>query len=301
MNAPRRNRIVLALACVALAVPVGCASSTSGDYSASDDQRSSGKGYTGPAAEAMMSEYSAGRYSAAYRAAKDAMADLEGREKERAMLIAGLSAQAMNQTSDAEFWFRQVERSTDTEIAGRARAGMGLLALNAGDYTRAAALLSTASAQLKGDESARASLFAGQAYEKMNRLDRARTQYLVAMGLAETPALRSNVQAALASLGERGFTVQLGAFASRANADRAVRQYRNDAASLNMGEPRIVEKHGVGAAGNGTLYVVQVGSYKTQQDADKARQALATALGERQGPAGTLRPFVAPAFASVNE
>ncbi len=301
MNAPRRNRIVLALACCALAVPVGCASSTSGDASASSDQRSGGKGYTGPAAEAMMAEYSAGRYSAAYRAAKDAMSDLEGREKERAMLIAGLSAQAMGQRDDAEFWFRQVERSTDTEIAGRARAGMGLLALNAGDYTRAAALLSTASAQLKGDESARASLFAGQAYEAMNRLDRARTQYLVAMGLAESPALRSNVQAALASLGERGFTVQLGAFASRVNAERAAKQYRDDAASLNMGEPRIVEKRGVGAAGNGTLYVVQVGSYKTQQDADVARRSLATALGERQGPTGTLRPFVAPAFASVNE
>jgi tetratricopeptide (TPR) repeat protein len=302
MNAPRPLRRSFPLVCaLALAgLPAGCASSSSsGD--ASGEQRASSKGYEGKASEAMMAEYAAGRYSASYRAAKDAMGELEGRDKERAMLIAGLSAQALGQRADAEMWFRQVERSTDTEIAGRARAGMGLLALNAGDYTRAAALLSTASAQLKGDESARASLFAGQAYEAMGRLDRARTQYLVAMGLAETPALRSNVQAALASLGESGFTVQLGAFASRVNAERAARQYRDQAASLSMGEPRIIEKRGVGAAGNSVLFLVQVGSYKSQQDADKARLALATMLGEKQGPAGTLRPFVAPAFASVNE
>src|SRR5690606_19790353 len=109
------------------------------------------------------------------RAAKDAAsAATDPRDRERAMLIAGLSAQALGQSADAEFWFKQVERSSDPEIAGRARAGIGLLALDAGDHTKAAALLSTASAQLKGDESARASLFAGQAYEAMGRLDRAR-------------------------------------------------------------------------------------------------------------------------------
>jgi tetratricopeptide (TPR) repeat protein len=302
LPAPIRRSFPVLCAIAIAGFAVGCASSGSeGGVDASSGQQASAKGYEGKAADAMMAEYSAGRYSAAYRAAKDAMGELEGRDKERAMLIAGLSAQAMGQRSDAEFWFRQVERSTDTEIAGRARAGMGLLALNAGDYTRAAAMLSTASAQLKGDESARASLFAGQAYEAMGRLDRARTQYLVAMGLAESPALRSNVQAALSSLGERGFTVQLGAFASRVNADRAARQYRDHAASLNMGEPRIVERRGVGGSGDGVLFLVQVGSYKSQQDADKARLALATTLGEKQGPAGVLRPFVAPAFASVNE
>lgn len=305
---PAASRLGRAVSLAALlsvvGVVAGCVSS-SGDSTAAASatgQRTTGRGYEGPAAQAMMDEYAAGRYSASLRAAKDAAsAATDPRDRERAMLIAGLSAQALGQSADAEFWFKQVERSSDPEIAGRARAGIGLLALDAGDHTKAAALLSTASAQLKGDESARASLFAGQAYEAMGRLDRARTQYLVAMGLAQSPALRSNVQSALASIGQRGFTVQLGAFASRANAERAAQQYRAQAASLSMGEPRIVERKGVGASGDGALYLVQVGSFKNQLDADAARQSLAAALGESKGPAGAIRPFVAPAFAAVSE
>lgn len=301
MRPTRSLRSVPAVALASLALALGGCASTGVVDGGSTTARPGGKGYEGPALEAMMTEYAAGRYSAAHRAAKDAAAQSEGRDKERAMLIAGLSAQAMGQRADAEMWFRQVERSTDPDIAGRARAGIGLLALDAGDYTRAAALLSTASAQLKGDESARASYFAGQAYEAMHRLDRARTQYLIAAGLAQSPSLKSNVQASLASIGQKGYTVQLGAFASRPNAERAARQYSSQASSLNLGEPRIVERRGVGASGEGSLFLVQVGSFKSQQDADRARSSLAAALGERQGPAGSLRPFVAPAFAAVSE
>jgi tetratricopeptide (TPR) repeat protein len=303
---PRFAAFVHVASAASLLALAGCSSSDSGsadmgDAVSNSSQRAQGRGYEGPAREAMVSEYSAGRYSIAQRAAKDAMADLEGRDKERAMLIAGLSAQALQQRADAAFWFRQIERSTDPEIAGRARAGLGLLALDEGDYTRAAAMLSTASAQLKGDESARASLFAGQAYEAMNRPDRARTQYMIALGLTQSPALKSNVQTALASIGERVYTVQLGAYASRVNAERAAQQFARQSTSLNMGEPRIVERRGVGGSGDGTLYLVQIGTFKSQNDADRARASLASAMSEAQGRPGAIRPFVAPTFAAVNE
>ncbi|MGP1309253.1 MAG: SPOR domain-containing protein [Phycisphaerales bacterium] len=308
MTASRALRRLAPVAClVAALAAVGCSSSGSGDGVYADSttgQRSSGRGYQGPALEAMTTEYAAGRYSAAYRAARDAAAIAEGADKQRAMLIAGLSAQALGQNGDAKMWFREVERSSDPEIAGRARAGLGLIALNEGDHVRAAALLSTASAQLSGDEAARSSFFAGQAYEAMGRLDRARTQYLIAKGLSDSPSLSSNVQSALASLGRKGYTVQLGAFASRVNAQRAADSYSDETARLNLGSPRIVERRGVGASGEGVLYLVQVGSFRAESEAESARNDLMTVIAENRASRGApmaTRPFVATAFAAVSE
>ncbi|MBX3351370.1 MAG: SPOR domain-containing protein [Phycisphaeraceae bacterium] len=275
------------LACLLAAGPslVGCSSGADQGAIASNP-----RGFDGDASAAMITEYQAGRFSIAYRAATTAASRTTGPERERAILIAGLSAQALNQHDDAEQWLRQIERSADAEIAGRAKAGLGLLAMNRGDHARAAAMLTSAATQLKGDEAARASLFAGQSYEAMNRPERARTQYMIAQGVAQSPSLKSTITGQLASIGQHGYTVQLGAFASMENARIAVSRFSGQSQSAGMGTPRIVERKGIGGR---PLYIVQAGSFRTQQEADTARAAL--------GAATARSSFVAPAFASANE
>lgn len=281
---------ILPLAALACALAggvslVGCASGSDPSSVATPS-----RGYDGDASAAMITEYQAGRFSVAYRAATTAASRTTGPERERAILIAGLSAQALNQNDDAEHWLRQIERSTDPEVGGRAKAGLGLLAMNRGDHARAAAMLTSAATQLKGDEAARASLFAGQAYEAMNRPDRARTQYMIAQGVAQNPGLKSTITGHLASVGQHGYTVQLGAFASIENARAAVSRLGPQAQTAGLGQPRIVERKGIGGR---PLFIVQAGAFRTQQEADSARAAL--------GAATARQSFVAPAFASAAE
>jgi len=95
----------------------------------------------------------------------------------------------------------------------------------------------------------------------------------------------------------------MGAFASRTNAERAAARYREQTKALNLGEPRIVARKGVGPSGDAELYLVQVGAFKSQQEADAARGSLVSALASNSQASRTnpVRPFVAPAFAAVSE
>jgi len=212
-------------------------------------------------------DYQAGRHAAAYRAARAAAVTETGADREEAALIAGLAAQALGDDRAAEEWLSPLRSSRNRSIAGRARAGLGLLAAERGEHERAAALLSAASLMLRGDDAARAAYHAGESLRALGHDDEARREYRRAATVAHDDVLR---RAATGRLSGRGYTVQLGAFKSRRNADRARREATAAAVGLGFGSPRIVVSQRHGRA----VYLVQVGEFATSEAAQRARERL---------------------------
>ncbi len=211
--------------------------------------------------------YNAGRYSTAFREATESAASTTGKSREEAALIAGLAAHALNDDASAIDWLTPLQRSTDRSISGRAAAGLGLIAQERGDQERAAALLSEASLNLTGEDAAQAALHAGDAFDALGQKDAARRQYQ----LGYTQATTATLQATLTNrLNDQRWTIQLGAFANRRNAERAAHDFRAETAGVGLGSPRVVQS----LEGGRRLYVVQVGEFRSQTEADTARQRL---------------------------
>lgn len=211
--------------------------------------------------------YNAGRFSTALREATAEAAVSTGRDREEAALIAGLAAHALGDDSSAANWLTPLLNSSDRSISGRAYAGLGLIARDRGDNERAAALLTTASRKLSGDDAAHASLNAGDALEDLGRKEAAREQYQLGYSQAKDRAL----QATLTSrLNNQRWTIQLGAFANRRNAERAAREHAAEAAGVGLGAPFVTASMEHGRR----LYLVQVGEFRSRAEADAARSRL---------------------------
>jgi len=214
-------------------------------------------------------DYQAGRYSTAYASAKARAGDPNrpGAE-ERAALVVGLSAHAMGEDVEAERWLRPLRGSRNAEIAGKALATLGLIASERDEHERAAALLSEAANKLEGDDAAYAAFHAGEAYASLGRIDAARLQYNAAYAAADDPELQRRVTERLS---RSAFTLQLGAFSSRHNAQQAVREFTPITVGVGLGAPRIIRAE---RSGGRVLYLVQVGRFNDRDDASVARQRL---------------------------
>lgn len=246
--ASRRCRLAAHLTslCVFIALASGCASSRSTRF---------------------VRDYNAGRHAMAYRGATDAATTSIGADREEAALIAGLSAHALADTINASTWLTPLLQSPDRSIASRAAAALGLIAQDRGDHERAASLLNQASLSLSGDDAAQAGLHAGEAFTELGQRDAAHRAYQRAFGQAQDPKLK---QTLTDRLNNRRFTIQLGAFADRRNADRVAHEHAAVTSGLGLGVPRIVQTTENGR----TLYLVQAGSFRTQSDAERIRTRL---------------------------
>lgn len=215
-----------------------------------------------------LEDYNAGRYSVAQAMAAQEASRTTGAERERAALVAGLAAHANEQQREAERWLTPLTTSNDPEIAGRACAVMGLIEMTRSNNAKAAQFFRTAATRLKGDESAKASLFAGEAYSAMGKPDEARKEYAIAQATAQDAALKQRIRDRTTEVRSGAYAVQIGAFSDLANAQRAANDASATATRYNLGEPRVVGRSGP----NGTmLYVVQVGRFQSRIEADAAR------------------------------
>ncbi len=217
-------------------------------------------------------DYDMGRYEESYKRAVQVANKSSGRAKEEASLYAGLSAQAMGDTSEAERWLSPLVSSSDAQISGRAASALGVLEMDRGNHQRAVSLLEQAAQRLSGDDAARALYYAGQSYEAMGRSSDAAAKYREASSMAMDPSLKSQIDSragagSYAGGGSGGYSVQLGAFKTRANADKAAQQFASQAQSLGYGAPRVAQKND----GSG-LWVVYVGRFQTLQEASKAKR-----------------------------
>lgn len=212
--------------------------------------------------------YDAGRYAEAYRDATAEHSRTSGARKDRAALMAGLSAHALGNYATATEWLTPLVDHADREIAGRAAATLGLIEADRGDHQAAAAHLSMAGRKLSGDASAQANFQAAESYAALGRVDAARLHYRLAGATTDDSRVDLLVGDRLAM---DAYTVQVGAFSSRENAMTRAEEIRRRALALGLGEPRIVLRPGPSGR---SLYLVQLGSYKTESEASSARVRL---------------------------
>ncbi len=217
-----------------------------------------------------LAAFNAGDFAEAQRMASADAERSSGRKRDEAALIAGMSARALKRDSDAENWLRPLTTSRHADIAGTASAELGLLLADSGRHQEAIDLLETSARRLGGDEAARALFQAGESYNAMGRPELAKIAWRRALRDVKDPMLRGTIESRL-SLG--GYTVQLGAFADRANASKTAESARSMTQRLNIDPPRIVER----TAPNGRrLFVVQVGVFPSKQEAEAAKSRLGT-------------------------
>jgi hypothetical protein len=209
--------------------------------------------------------YERGRYERASADAIDAVRDPASPDRELARLTAGLSAHALGRDDEAALWLRPLTTSEDDAIAGKAMATLGLISLADGEHRTAAGMLSRAAGRLRGNDSARSAMFAGDAYANIGSFDAARLQHRLAQASATDAALKREI---MSRLGD-GFTLQVGAFASRTNAERSRNRLEHNRLFESLGSPVVLERTDDRGA---RLFLVQVGRFTTQRDARAAQQ-----------------------------
>jgi len=212
-----------------------------------------------------MDLYNQGQFDEALARASQLHPRSPASQQPRLALLAGMSAAQLKRKSTAEFWLRPLVESSDREIAGRASASLGLAEARKQDYKGAAVDLSRAGRLLKGSNASRANFFAGECYTQLGQHDTARLMYRLAR--AGTKNLNEQRSADVRLAGSN-FVVQLGAFHDRAGAEATAQRAQERSMRMGLGEPRIVETTDLT---DGLLYIVRLGSFPTEAQADAAR------------------------------
>lgn len=220
---------------------------------------------SGGASKRALTLYNEGQFAEALREGEQGAQTASPPESERAALVAGMSAYELKRYADAQRWLRTASLSADATIAGRASATLGLVQVAQDRYSTAAIDLSAAGRRLEGDEAARAHYFAGECYSILGRLDAAKRSYEQARGLAQDSALRARIGT---RLNASGYTLQLGAFSNRANADKALAAGAARAAKAGLPTPATTATPDVTGR---TIYLVQTGRFTSKEEAIAAR------------------------------
>jgi tetratricopeptide (TPR) repeat protein len=218
--------------------------------------------------EQAQAHYMRGDYAKAQSAAARAAATAGGAQRDLAHYMAGMSAYRLNNFPAAERYLRVAASSSDGSMAADAQSTLGLIYSSQGRYTQAAdALLRSAKLQT-GEDRAQAYFYAGIAQQKLGHWPQARTSLLLARRSTRDSGLGQQIDQQLAVT---GYTIQVGAFTNRANADKAARTYANKAASARIG---VVQVAPVTRAGGRSVNLVQVGRFATFNAASTARSRL---------------------------
>jgi tetratricopeptide (TPR) repeat protein len=223
---------------------------------------------SGSAGEAVKM-YEAGNYAEALREAETVHEKTRnGSTSEQAALVAGLSSYELGRYDDAEKWLRPLTRSTDRNISGRALAATGLIGVRRDRFSTAAIDLTAAGRRLQGNDAAQANFYAGECHALLGNLHRARSAYVSALRSADDPELRQKI-ASRQSGGE--YSLQFGAFSNKANADQALAAAARRASAAGLDAPRLVSTPDVSGR---TIHLVQLGRFKTRNEAITARSKL---------------------------
>ncbi|HVZ93925.1 MAG TPA: SPOR domain-containing protein [Phycisphaerales bacterium] len=213
--------------------------------------------------------YQSRQFEAAYSSGQNEMNS--GRDfaaRQRGQLMAGLSAYELKRYPEAKSLLGSLTTSEDAKLAGQAAAGLGLAYIATDDYARAAEYLVDASRKLEGDEAARAAMFAGDCHALLGRIESAKSMYRAAQSSVSDSSLAAQIQKRLSL---DGFTVQVGAYSQKTNADRIMAGLKPRAKSLGLPEPKLVlEPDATGR----TLYLVQLGRFKSLMEAQAAKNKL---------------------------
>lgn len=278
---PLATTILLALAIA----PTGCKSGSGSGSS------SGGGNY--------VQQYREGDYSDAYNEAAAAYMATDGKAKDRAACIAGISAYSMGRRELAEQWLTPVVASSDTETAGTAGWTLGLIAADRQQHARALSYFDQALPKLQGDDAANLQIAAAESLAKLGRTAEARQRLQAAQTLAQTDIVKTRSSQRLVALnsgnlnaftptgpqvgrpstlppavgtGKGSFVIQLGAFANRPAAESLASRSASNAARAGLPAPRIVTS--TDPRTGRALFAVRVGSFANRQTAEQSQRSL---------------------------
>jgi tetratricopeptide (TPR) repeat protein len=283
------HALAAALALLSLASLAACGGKQAARGAENNDGESvAAETDTATPAEPMVAAYRAGNYTKALAEAEKAVSGAEGKPRERAALMAGLSNYALRRPESAAGWLTPLENSTDAEIAGRAAWTLGLIAADRGNHSKASTLLTSAAAKLSGDEAGQAGLAAADSLARLGRTGEARSQLAAALQTTEDPALKTLIQARIAQFGGPSashqspgapllsasvppgtkYIIQLGAFSDKTSADRLAATNSARTAAAGQGTPRVVMRQEKSTGRR--VYAVRVGVFNDRPTAESA-------------------------------
>ncbi len=227
--------------------------------------------------ESVYTAYHQGDYSTAYRGAVELSLSGDPDVAEEATLMAGMSAYRNRNLAAAERELTRVARGRNPALIGDALASLGMIHAEQGRYDLAAHELLDAVAHLSDQGKANAYFYAAMAQRKIGKWPAASANLALAARHSRDPAFQQRVAQ---EQRVTGFTLQVGAFSDRANAQRAADAVARQAAALGLGQPRIVWATGDHRR---RLALVQVGEF--------SHYAAAAAMSTQLGPT---KAIVAP-------
>ncbi len=221
---------------------------------------------------ALVSEnYNAGRYHIAMTDAeyifRTSKSQVEVRDQ--AAYFVGLSAFQTEAFAKAEQYLKPLEANRNDTISGNSSATLGLIDLRADRAPMAVVHFKRASRKLEGEDRAQAAFQCGLAYRQLGQTSSARQQFMIARATTNNADFRNRINTYVANT---GWTIQLGAFTRRSNAELRAAQFDSmTTARASLGPALILDESD--ATGH-TLYVVQVGNFMDYTLATRARDQI---------------------------
>jgi len=216
------------------------------------------------------------KYAESFEAASKIAGSKHAIDSDQASLVAGLSARALDRTEDAKRYLTPIAGNANPNIAGQSSAALGAIAYEEKRYRDASRLFLAAGTKLRGDDSAGAFMYAGDALKAEGKSADAKASYEKAGNLitAQSP-LKPEIADRLAGGGPvlatkpvsqtatGKYTVQAGAFSTASKAKTEAQKFSSKATTRTV---PIKDRKGR------TLYAVQVGRFPTKQAAEQFRK-----------------------------
>lgn len=156
--------------------------------------QSGGGGAAGASGEPYAQSFSSGRYQQAYTQATAEAQSGSEQERERAALVAGMSASAMGKPADAARWLSPLVNSRDPQVAGRAAWTLAKMSEENGKSAEAGAWYARAAKSLRGDDAARCALAGGDALRRAGDSAGADDLYAEGVRKADDEGLRAQIE-----------------------------------------------------------------------------------------------------------
>ncbi|MAI67797.1 MAG: hypothetical protein CMJ26_07985 [Phycisphaerae bacterium] len=171
-----------------------------------------------------LQEYNKGQWRIAEMWAKKELTS--GMETHKAQYMLGLCEFQLQDLNAAEQWFAKASTASDKEVKGKATAMLGVIASNNGEFDKAEKAYATASYDLEGKD---------------------RTEANARSGITSSSG---------------NFTLQFGAYRSKANAQAAMNDLAVTIKQGSLGSIEITEEDG--SLGK-TMFLVQAGHFATRK------------------------------------
>jgi len=155
-----------------------------------------------------------------------------GNETHKAQYMIGLCAFQLQDLTASKEWFTKASSSSNKEVRGKSNAMLGIIASSNGEYAQAETAFRIASFNLEGNDKREANARSGQA------------------------------------IASRNFTLQFGAYRSKANAEVALNSLAGSIKQCGLKSIQITKEEGTVGK---TMFLVQAGHFASRKSAANRR------------------------------